>query len=127
MFRTIAARGNGVAGIWGPAGASYDLTVYQRPRPEAAGPCGLAQGGIVLPPGQTATQTTQFVAGNLNHIAAVLNVSAVAGGFGPGHPERCHTLGLCLSIAQWVGCDGGGHHPLSRRALALPVAQRRGR
>jgi hypothetical protein len=79
MFRTVAARGNGV-GVRGPAGASYDLTVYQRPRPEASGPCGLAQGGIVLAAGQTTSQTIQFVAGGLQHVAVVLNVSAVAGG-----------------------------------------------
>jgi hypothetical protein len=78
-FRTWNGRGDG-SKIFGQPGSTYDLTVYQRPRQPSSGICGRSQGGILLPAGMTTTATSTFSGSGLKHIAAVLNVSAVAGG-----------------------------------------------
>jgi hypothetical protein len=78
-FRTWNGRGNGIL-VFGQPGSTYDLTVFQRPREPSAGPCGKTQGGILIPAGTTASQTVALSGAGLGHLAAVLGVSAVAGG-----------------------------------------------
>ena len=83
-------------------------------------PCGLAQGGIILPPGQTATQTTQFVAGNLQpHRRRPQR-------FGRTRPARCSSPStvshprVYLSDLNGTLCRSG--YPLPGRARPRTVA-----
>ncbi len=78
-FRTFALRGNGLK-VFGFAGSAFDVTVWARPRVPASGICGIAAGAVLIPAGTTTTQTVTLSGANLQHIAAVLGVSAVAGG-----------------------------------------------
>ncbi|MGA2835497.1 MAG: hypothetical protein ABSF84_02760 [Acidimicrobiales bacterium] len=78
-FRVWNGRGDGVR-VYGAPGTIYDLAIYARPRQPHAGLCGLSQGATLIPAGTTASATTTFAGAGLAHIAAVLNVSAIAGG-----------------------------------------------
>ncbi len=74
--RTFALQADAIT-VWGAPGASFDLTVYQRPREPASGPCGSLGAGVLIAPGASATTTALLTAGGLGHLVAVLNVAVV--------------------------------------------------